>query len=285
MKPALFILLTALTLGTGLMPAAAQDIKTVILPPRPLQNPPLAIPPSLGSAQAERETPLLGANYRIVISATEKGQKSGELSTQTCSASFQINGCLAMPKVDDPIGTDLSVRGELNELEGGGLRLGYSLAVTNRVPSQTFGMPGSGQEVVANHSYKKNGATGMLLLQPGRSYELMQISGVVYSLSITPMETWPAAKHAAPTPGDAPKKAAAEPGKKRPEDAARRSGPSEEDRKRYESLSDRAREKFRNAVREAYSQEQFQNAPVEERRERIKKFFDQIEAEDRATAK
>lgn len=283
MKPSLFILLTALTLGTGLGPAAAQDRKTVILPPRPMQNP-LAAPPSLDSAEAERETPLLGANYRIVISAAAKGQPTGELSAQTCSASFQINGCLAMPTTEDPHGADLSVRGMLSELEGGGLRLGYSLAVTTRVPSQTLGLPGSGQAVVSTYSFKKNGATGMLLLQPGKSCELMQISGVVYSLSITPTETWPAAKHAAPTTANGKKQAAAETETKQLEDATGR-GPSDEDRKRYESLSDRGKEKFRNTLREHFSQEQFRNAPEEERRERIKKLFNEAEAEDRANAK
>jgi hypothetical protein len=278
MKPALFILLTALTLGTGLMPAAAQDRKTVILPPRPMQNP-LAAPPSLDSAEAERETPLLGANYRILISATAKGQPTGELSVQTCSASFQINGCLAMPTAEDPHGTDLSMRGELSELEGGGLRLGYSLAVTTRVPSQTLGMPGTGQAVVSTYTFKKNGAAGMLLLQPGKSCELMQISGVVYSLSITPMETWPAAKTGAPA--NAKKQATAEPGERPPEHAAH-NGPTEEDRKRYESLSDRARSKFRDAMRELFSQQEFRNAPEEERRARIRKAFDKAQAEDKA---
>ncbi|MHB1083011.1 MAG: hypothetical protein ACYC67_26685 [Prosthecobacter sp.] len=278
MKPALFILLTALTLGTGLMPAAAQDRKTVILPPRPMQNP-LAAPPSLDSAEAERETPLLGANYRILISATAKGQPTGELSAQTCSASFQINGCLAMPTAEDPHGTDLSMRGELSELEGGGLRLGYSLAVTTRVPSQTLGMPGTGQAVVSTYTFKKNGAAGMLLLQPGKSCELMQISGVVYSLSITPMETWPAAKTGAPA--NAKKQATAEPGERPPEHAAH-NGPTEDDRKRYESLSDRARSKFRDAMRELFSQEQFRNAPEEERHARIRKAFDKAQAEDKA---
>ncbi|MBS0632057.1 MAG: hypothetical protein JSS11_09100, partial [Verrucomicrobia bacterium] len=266
------------TLGAGLMPAAAQERKTVTLPP-PVRHP-LAAPPSLDSAEAERETPLLGANYRILISATEKGRKSGELSAQTCSASFQINGCLAMPTADDPHGADLSVRGELSELEGGGLRLGYSLAVTTRVPSQTFGMPGSGQAVMSTYSFKKNGATGMLLLQPGRSYELMQISGVVYSLSITPMETWPAAKAAAPAPADAPKDAAAGPGEK-PPDAAPRRGPTDEDRRRYESLSDRAREQFREALRQHFADEKFRNSPEEVRRAKIKELFDKAEAEDK----
>lgn len=284
MNPSLFILLTALTLGTGLGPAAAQDAKPApkVVPAARQRLIEVPLPP--GSEPKPVDT-LLGANYRIVISAAAKDKPTGELSVQTCSAAFQIHGCIAQPTADNPIGTDLTLRGDLSELEGGRLRLGYSLAVTTRVPSQTFGMPGSGQAVVANHSYKKNGATGMLLLQPWRSYELMQISGVLYSLSITPMETWPAAKHAAPTTGDAPKKAAAEPGEKKPENAAPRRGPSDEDRKRYESLSDRGREKFRDAIREAYSQEQFRNAPVEERRERTKNIFDQIEAEDRAELK
>lgn len=58
-------------------------------------------------------------------------------------------------------------------------------------------------------------------------------------------------------------------------------GPSEEDRKRYESLSENAREKFRNVMREKFTDEKFRNAPEEERRAVIKREFDRIEKEDK----
>jgi hypothetical protein len=59
-----------------------------------------------------------------------------------------------------------------------------------------------------------------------------------------------------------------------------RRGPSEEDRKKYESLSDAAKEKFRNGMREMFSDEKFRNAPEEERRSAIRTLFDKIEKED-----
>ncbi len=59
-------------------------------------------------------------------------------------------------------------------------------------------------------------------------------------------------------------------------------GPSEEDRKRYESLSENAREKFRNVMREKFTDEKFRNAPEEERRAVIKREFDRIEKEDKS---
>lgn len=58
-------------------------------------------------------------------------------------------------------------------------------------------------------------------------------------------------------------------------------GPSEEDRKRYESLSEKARDKFRDVLREKFSDEKFRNAPEEERRNMIKSAFEKIEKEDK----
>lgn len=67
------------------------------------------------------------------------------------------------------------------------------------------------------------------------------------------------------------------------DDGFRRSsrGPSEEERKRYESLSESAREKFRNMMREKFSDEKFRAAPEEQRREMIRREFERIEKEDR----
>jgi hypothetical protein len=57
-------------------------------------------------------------------------------------------------------------------------------------------------------------------------------------------------------------------------------GPSEEDRKKYESLSDKAKDKFRDAMREKFSDEKFRSAPEEERRSAIKSMFEKIQKED-----
>jgi hypothetical protein len=57
-------------------------------------------------------------------------------------------------------------------------------------------------------------------------------------------------------------------------------GPSEEDRKKYESLSEKAKDKFRNAMREKFSDEKFRNAPEEERRNAIRTMFEKIQKED-----
>ena len=58
-------------------------------------------------------------------------------------------------------------------------------------------------------------------------------------------------------------------------------GPSEEDRKRYESLSEKAREKLRDAMRSKFSDEKFRNAPDEEKRNIMRKTFEDIEKEDK----
>ncbi|MCB1209497.1 MAG: hypothetical protein KDK97_09230 [Verrucomicrobiales bacterium] len=62
-------------------------------------------------------------------------------------------------------------------------------------------------------------------------------------------------------------------------------GPSEEDRKRYESLSDSAREKFRNVLRERFSDPKFRDAPEEDRRAFLKSTFEKIEKEDQSSRK
>ncbi len=138
---------------------------------------------------------------------------------------------------------------------------------------------------------KRTGASGILLLKPGQSYEVAKITGVVYSLSITPKETPPAPK---PEPGAKPSAdAATDPQQAdestRPENgkpnAAERNGPSDEDRKRYESLSDGAKEKFREALREVFSNEEFRHSPEAERRAKIRTLFDKGKAEDQAREK
>jgi hypothetical protein len=58
-------------------------------------------------------------------------------------------------------------------------------------------------------------------------------------------------------------------------------GPSEEDRKKYEALSDGAKEKFRNGMREMFSNEKFRNASEEDRRNAVRSMFDKIEKEDK----
>ncbi len=58
-------------------------------------------------------------------------------------------------------------------------------------------------------------------------------------------------------------------------------GPSEEDRKKYESLSEKARDKFRDALREKFSDEKFRNAPEEDRRNAVRSIFDKIEKDDK----
>jgi hypothetical protein len=58
-------------------------------------------------------------------------------------------------------------------------------------------------------------------------------------------------------------------------------GPSEEDKKKYESLSDGAKEKFRNGMREMFSNEKFRSASEEDRRNAIRSMFDKIEKDDK----
>lgn len=258
-----------LILAAGFMQAEAQAQATA-----PALRP--VLPP--GSAAQEAEAPQLTANYRIVISAAAGDRSLGEISAQTCSASFQISGSLSAQQEAQPDDAELTLRGDLSEQADGTLKLGYTLTSNALVPSSQVGNPGTAN-VQTTYRSTRHGGSGMLLLNPGQKYELMQVSGVAYTLSITPIETWPAAKPKATIPAS---KDSAEAVKERPS-YTERDGPDPEMRKQYESLSDAAKERFRNRMRELFPQ--IKELPAEERRARVRKLFDKVLAEDKAGTK
>jgi len=51
--------------------------------------------------------------------------------------------------------------------------------------------------------------------------------------------------------------------------------------KKYESLSDKSKEKFRDGMRQMFSDEKFRNASEEDRRNAIRSMFDRIQKEDK----
>ncbi len=258
-------MLLALALGAGLTPAAAQR--------------PTDVPPPPGHREAEPETTMLGANYRIAITTTVNGKKQSELAVLTCSSPFQISGFAIEPTADDVKGEPLTLRGALAEQADGSLKLSYDMRVDTPVPMQTIGLAGTAESLTSTFQYKKTGAMGMLLLKPGQSYEVMKISGMVCAITLTPTETPPAPKVPPTPPAEASR-----PENRRPATAERR-GPTEEDRRRYESLSDDAKSKFRDAMRELFSDQKFRNLPEEERRAQIQKAYIKAETEDRAQKK
>ncbi|WP_395738863.1 hypothetical protein [Prosthecobacter sp.] len=255
----------------------------------PFKQSPVDVLRAPGSAEEEKlENAMLSVNYRIVITATQNGTRLGELMTLTCASAFQMNGAMDKRSSDEPTGATLSVRGALTEQEGGTLKLSYVMRAEVAVPMQTMGVPG-GPAVWSTHAYKHTGATGMLLLKPGQDYEVMTVSGIAYAISITPTETPPAPRpQPRKNPRGAAEDAAAQPaeGPRRerlPLSDAEREAESAEGRKDYEALSDDAKERFREAMTETFRDEKFRNAPTEERRETIKKLFEKIKAEDKAT--
>jgi len=259
----------ALTLAAGFMQAEAQAQTTT-----PALRPVSVLPP--GSAAQEAEAPQLTANYRIVISAAAGDRSLGEISTQTCSSSFQISGSLSAQQEAQPDAPDLTLRGDLSEQADGTLKLGYALSSTALVPSSQVGKPGTAN-VQTTYRSTRHGGKGLLLLKPGQKYELMQVSGVAYTLSITPIETWPKPKTAAPASKDS-----AETVKARPTQAER-DGPDPEMRKQYESLSETARAKVRDELREQFmnAATKMQEMTQEERQEFILKLLEKAKAQDK----
>ena len=68
--------------------------------------------------------------------------------------------------------------------------------------------------------------------------------------------------------------------RQRPIAPARTRSPSEDDRNRYQALSDASKEKFRDGMRKMFSDESFRNSSEQDRRDAIRKLFDQIQKED-----
>lgn len=56
-------------------------------------------------------------------------------------------------------------------------------------------------------------------------------------------------------------------------------GPSEEDRRKYEALSEPAKAKFRELLREKFSDAKFRESPEEERRAAIRSIYEKVEKE------
>ncbi len=242
--------------------------------------------PAICQAQVSNDEPqatLLGANYRIVITATANGKKAGEVSVLTCSSAIQTEGFLSMPTEENRSGTSVAVQGWLAELEGGPLKLSYAIGMMTPVPSQTIGGIGEARPATTTVSFKRTGATGMLLAKPGQSYDILKITGVVYSISITPTDTWtverPRQGTKPPAPAGQDKASAAAPaqGKSPPRHV------SEDDRKRFQNLSEEAKQKLRSAMEEG--REKLISATPEERAALVQKVFDKIEAEDQAKKK
>jgi hypothetical protein len=140
-----------------------------------------------GPEPAPPEAKLLGSNYRIAITATTNGKAAGEVSVLTCSSAIQMDGILSMPTEANRHGAELIMRGWLAEQEGGALKLSYSIGLTKSFPNQVLARTGDSEPVSTSISVKKFGSTGMLLLQSGKSYVILKITDVVYSISIIPV--------------------------------------------------------------------------------------------------
>ncbi len=258
------LVLLAVALSAGVTPAVSQVQGS----------------PSPQISNAAPEATLLGANYRIVITATADGKKAGELSVLTCSSAMQTDGFLSVPTEENHYGSTLAFQGSLAEVEGGTLKLSYTLAMMTPVPSTTTGSIGEARPMASTVSFKRTGATGMLLAKPGQSYDILRITGVVYSLFITPTDTWTVekppqgTKPPAPAGQDKPSAAAPTQSKSPPWHA------SEEDRKRFQNLSDEAKQKLRSAMAEG--RDKLMSATPEERAALVQKVFEKIEAEDQA---
>jgi hypothetical protein len=129
----------------------------------------------------------LSANHRITFAGKADDKTKGELSTLTCSSRFEVSGPLGQGETP----TSATLSGTLAEQEGGVLLFTYAINLTVPVVSTTTGMPVSAKNgptpaSFSSVQYVQHQATGSLKMKPGKSYDLLKVGGVSYSLTIAP---------------------------------------------------------------------------------------------------
>lgn len=153
------------------------------------------------SAPPSQSTPALSTNYRLKLAAKSGDKALGEISLLTCAPAIDASGFLDKPADETLPATTLTLRGKIAEQEGGTLLVSYTFGLSTPLVSQTVLPPLKRAEpdakaadakpeprgnVSSSISYREHYANGALRMQPGKTYELMSMAGVVYSLTLSP---------------------------------------------------------------------------------------------------
>lgn len=167
------------------------------------------------SAPPSQATPALSTNYRLKLAAKSGDKALGEISLLTCAPAIDASGFLDKPADEALPATTLTLRGKIEEQEGGALLMTYTFGVSTPEVSRTMPFAGAaakrpepeaktGESKAGDAraaaearpeprgpftsviSYRDHFSTGALRMKPGSTYELLTMAGVVYSLTLSP---------------------------------------------------------------------------------------------------
>ncbi len=155
-------------------------------PPMPVPERRRVISPNGGTPAEEND---LARNYKLVFSFKDGDKPAQEIVLLTASSQISVSAGLN-GKDDSTLGmTSASIQGLLSEKEKSIIRFSYQLAASIPVPSQSMtsnpGTPESKSRVVSI-SYTTESASGVLLMEPGKSYELFKTGQHAYTVTIQP---------------------------------------------------------------------------------------------------
>lgn len=150
---------------------------------------PARVPVRVGQSLAPASTtPTLSTNYRLTLTAKSGDKSLGAVSQLTCSTTLEVSGFLDKPQEDSMPATTLSLYGKMAEQEDGTLLVTYHFGLSVPSVSRTT-TSAEGKSEPAPHttvfSFRDHSSSGALRVRPGRSYELMTMAGVAYTLTIS----------------------------------------------------------------------------------------------------
>lgn len=168
-------------LGTDTLPAQSAPN----LPPVPAPERRRVLSPNNASPEEKDLT----HNYQLVFGFKDGGKPAQEIALLTASSQISVSACLAA-KDESQLGMPTAtIQGFLAEKDNGVLRLSYQIGASIPVPTQSMvSKPGSGEPkpVIVNISYTNESASGVLLLQPGKTYEIFKTGERTYTVTIQP---------------------------------------------------------------------------------------------------
>ena len=174
----------ALLFIVGAQPLLAQVPNAPVPVPNPERR--RVMVPNNGTTNEESD---LSKNYKLVFSFRDAEKPAQEIILLTASSQVSVSACLD-DKDESTLGmTTATIQGHLTEKEQGVIRFSYQLGASIPVPTQSMiSKPGSpeARPQIVNISYTNESASGVLLMEPGKSYELFKTGQHAYTVTIQP---------------------------------------------------------------------------------------------------
>ncbi len=131
----------------------------------------------------------LSRNYRLTIGLRQGDKPVREIVVLTASAQVRVSAVLEQDEATQG-STSVELNGVLSEKEDRSLRFSYQVGASVPRISQTLtsrSSPADGPKNVATSiSYANESATGVLVMEPGKPYEIFKSAQRSYTLTIEP---------------------------------------------------------------------------------------------------